>query len=125
MTGIDFEKTIVSFVCWKQMKGELYRGMSFLAMMLKNRSDSGWFESSIYNNALAFMRETDMKLDEFPDVRHPEFLNLLQTIDGIFAGTTPDRTGGALYVAHKSQTDTIAGERTAEIGQFIFFRSTE
>lgn len=122
MTGIDYEKAVVSLICWKQMRGEQYRGMSFYAMMLRNRAKSGWYEGSIYNNAAKVAQEEDLKLDGFPDSREPEYQRLLQAVDGIFEGTLPDKTGGALYCAHTSTQDSIAGEITTQVGQFIFFR---
>lgn len=122
MTGVDYEKSIVSLVCWKLMHGELYRGMISVAMMLKNRADSGWFEGSIYNNAVAL--GMDMKLDwcAAPDPREHQFMQLLQAVDGVYSGQMPDKTGGALYLAHASQIDSIAGDITTQVGQFVFFR---
>src|SRR5882757_6559671 len=117
MIGIDCEKSVVAITCWKQMKGEQYRGMMFLAMMLRNRAESGWFEGSIYNNAIAFGKELNMDWTDFPDVREPQFQTLLQAMDGVYTGTLPDKTGGALYCAHSSAADVIAGEITTQVGQ--------
>lgn len=122
MTGIDYEKSIVALICWKQMRGELYRGMSYLAMMLRNRAEAGWFEGSIYNNAVAVAREAGMNWADAPDSREPQYQQLLQIMDGIYTGQTPDRTGGALYFAHSTTADSIAGEITTQVGQYIFFR---
>jgi hypothetical protein len=122
MTGVDYEMSIVSFVCWKQMKGELYRGMVSLAMMLRNRADSGWFEGSIYNNAIALGKDMGMDWSEFPDAREPQFQAMLQAIDGIYTGTIQDKIAGATYYAHKSSEESIVGEITANIGQYVFFR---
>lgn len=124
MIGLEYEKAVVALVCWKQMKGELYRGMSSLAMMFRNRARSGWFDGSIYNNAIAWAREANMNLSEAPDPRELQFQQLLQAIDGIFLDTVADKTGGSMYVAHISQADSIAGEITTQIGQYIFFRTT-
>jgi hypothetical protein len=122
MTGIDYEKSIVSFVCWKQMRGELYRGMISMAMMLRNRAEAGWFEGSIYNNAIKLGTEMGMDWSEFPDSREPQFQAMLQAIDGIYTGTIQDKIGGAAYYAHKSSEESIVGEITANIGQYVFFR---
>lgn len=122
MTGIEYEKAVVALICWKQMKGELYRGMSYMAMMLRNRAKAGWFDGSIYFNAVAVARESEMKLEDFPDARELQFQNILQAMDGIFSDVTPDRTGGAMYVAHASSVETLAGEITTQVGQYIFFR---
>jgi len=122
MTGIEYEKGIVSLVCWKMMQAEQYRAMSMYATMLRNRAESGWFQGSIYNNAVAVGAESKLDFIDFPDAREYQFQQLLQAMDGIFSGSVPDRTGGALYCAHKSTLDQIAGETTAEIGQYIFFK---
>jgi len=122
MTGIEYEKAVVALVCWKQMRGELYRGMSSLAMMFRNRAKSGWFDGSIYNNAIAWAREANMDLSDAPDARENQFQQVLQVMDGIFSDTVADRTGGSMYVAHISQADAINGEITTQIGQYIFFR---
>lgn len=122
MTGIDYEKAVVSLVCWKQMKSELYRGMVSLALMFRNRANAGWFDGSIYNNAIAWARESNLDLSEAPDARDYQFQQVLQAMDGIFLGTVVDKTGGSMYVAHISQADSISGEITTQIGQYIFFR---
>jgi spore germination cell wall hydrolase CwlJ-like protein len=125
MIGIDYEKAVVALVCWKQMKGENYRGMVSLASVFRNRADAGWFNGTIYNNALVFSREQNMTWDDFPDAREPQFQTLLQAMDGVFLGTLPDKTGGAMYCAHASVTDSIAGEITTKIGQYVFFRGAD
>lgn len=123
MLGIEYEKAIVSLVCWKTMKSETYRGMIAMAMMLRNRANAGWFEGSIYNNAIVLGR--DMKLDwsDFPDAMEPEYQGVLANMDGIYSGIVPDKTGGALYCSHVSSLDSLVGEITTQIGQFVFYRS--
>jgi hypothetical protein len=123
MIGIDYEKSFTAYVCWRQMHGELYRGMVFYAMMLRNRADAGWFDGSIYLNALTVAREEGLNFDDGPDPREPQFQQLLQAMDKVFDNNLPDKTGNALYCAHKSTQDSIAGEITTQVGQFIFFRS--
>lgn len=125
MTGHEYEKSVVAIICWKQMRGELYPGMIRLAMMLSNRAKSGWYDGSIYNNALAFSREMKMEWEDFPDAREPQFSDLLRVIDGVFTDTVIDHTHGATYCAHISASDSIAGEITAKIGQFIFFKESK
>lgn len=121
MIGLDFEKAVVSLVCWNQMKGEQYRGMVSLAMMLRNRARANWFDGSIYLNAVALSKESKIEMD-YPDAREPQFLALLQAMDGIFSDTVPDKTGDAMYCAHVSSQEAIVGEITTQVGQFIFFR---
>lgn len=121
MTAPDYEKAIVALICWKTMRGELYRGMVGLACMFRNRANAGWFEGSIYLNAVAFANESTVNWTEFPDAREPGFQNLLHAMDGLYNGNLADKTGGSLWVAHKSTADNIRGDR-CEVGQYVFFK---
>lgn len=125
MIGEEFEKSIVALVCWKQMKEGLYRGMISVGLMLRNRAMAGWCEGSIYLNACLLAREENIKLDDLPDSREPQFQSLLHKMDDLFSGVLPDKTEGALYVAHISSQDAIAGEITTQVGQYIFFRGKQ
>jgi hypothetical protein len=125
VTGPTYEQSVIALVCWKQMKSELYRGMISFACLLRNRANQGWFGGSMYQNAVAVANEEGLWGGEMPDAREMQFQMLLQAIEGVFDNAIPDKTGGALYFAHRSAGDKIAGERTAEIGQYIFFRGLE
>lgn len=120
MTGIEYEKSIVAQTCWQALNGELYRGMIAVANVLHNRASAGWFQGSLYWNAVAMQQLR--KYDRHPDVRDPEFQKLLQGIDLLFAGKLSDKTEGALYFADPAETEAIAGQVTAKIGQTIFFK---
>ena len=122
MTGPDYEKSIVALVCWARMKSELYRGMIAVAHVLRNRAAAGWFEGSIYQNAVAEFPEAINHLIEHPDVRDPEFQKLLLGVDKLFAGQLTDRTDGAMYFTKASNEETIVGTVTTKIGQTIFFK---
>jgi len=129
MTGIDYEKAIVAFVCWLEAKDELYRGMISVAMALRNQAKAGWNDGSIYRCALyhfdegVIFKDREMQQD-YPDAREPQFQNLLTAMDGIFSDTLPDKTEGAVYWANQSSNfaDVFKHERTLQVGQLIFFK---
>lgn len=120
MTGIEYEKSIVALVCWQRLNSELYRGMIAVASVLHNRASAGWFQGSLYWNAVAMLQEN--KSDQHPDVRDPEFQKLMTGIDALYAGKLSDKTDGALYFANPVEAEVIAGQVTAKIGQTIFFK---
>lgn len=122
MTGLDYEKLVVALVCWAWMKPELYRGMIAVAHVLRNRAAAGWFEGSVYQNAVAEFPEAINHLIEHPDVRDPEFQKLLLGIDKLYAGQLTDKTNGAMYFTKAADEEVIAGTVTAKIGQTIFFK---
>jgi hypothetical protein len=112
MTGLDFEKAITALACWRSLKNEQYRGMSFGAMALRNRAaESG---KSIYEHAVHLL-----DAGEWPDAREPQFQSLLSVLDGIYSDTTPDRTDGA---THWVSEGDVVGERTCGVGQVIFYK---
>jgi len=122
MTGLDYEKSVVALVCWARMKSELYKGLIAVAQVLRNRAEAGWFEGSIYQNAVAEFPEAINGLIEHPDVREPEFQKLLLGIDKLYAGQLTDKTDGAMYFTRASDAEIIKGTITATIGQTIFFK---
>lgn len=124
MTGIDFEKDIVALACWRSLHKELYRGMSFGAMALRNLAAiSG---KSMYE--LAVQKMDEMPGGGYPDTREPQFQSLLSVLDGIYSDTTPDRTGGATDWIENTDSDKVFpensyyGERTCQVGQVTFYR---
>lgn len=122
MTGIDYERSVVALACWQHQRQEMHRGMLAYGMLLRNRARAGWFDRSLYRNACAVLAENPPV--DFPDAREPQFQALLQSVGKLFLEETslPDRTGGALYCTSVSNTETIAGTVTAQIGQTLFFR---
>ena len=120
MTVSEYEKSIIALAAWHPFREEGTRGMVCAAMALRNRANKGWFDGSLYWNAVAELKSNPAT--EYADGREPEFMMLLQAIDGVVSGRTDDRTGGALYWAPLSQSETIIGERTAQVGRFVFFK---
>jgi hypothetical protein len=138
----DYEKGIVALTCWREMRGELAPGMISVAQVLYNRAKAGWHNSSMYENAIATNQFSSMTIKgdantvQFPDSREPEFVKLLQFVDGLYSegGAFPvDLTNGALYYAVLADStstwffNNIASRpdihpRTAVIGKTTFFK---
>lgn len=119
MTNDTFEKSIVALACWDAAKGEQLNGMLAVGSCLNNRAKAGWFNSSIYDNAVALCVEN--RINQFPDVREPSFQNLLQLIDGI--ETRFDLTNGGLwFCSAKEEKDTSKTTFTGQVGQLQFFK---
>lgn len=122
MTTIsDYEKSIIALVCLSEFPGEPWTVGLFGAMVLRNRAKAGWFDGSMYQNAVAVLKESG-GLRDLPDARDPALLNLLTKIDFVYSGETPDRTGGALYWVRSDKAEVVSGERTAQAGRYVFFR---
>lgn len=121
MTAPDYEKSIIALCCWRQGKAELYRGMLSVAMAIRNRAKTGWFEGSIYKNAVAVLVENPSNT-EFPDARDPQFQDLMQAVDGVYDDRIADKTDGALYWISAQSAEQISGVTTCQVGQIIFFK---
>lgn len=120
VTPTDFEKSVVAVACWQATVERTYPNLISIGSVFRNRAEAGWFDKSIYWNAVASMRGSESP--DFPDVRDPVFQMLLQGVSGLFDGRASDKTGGALYYASASSEETISGTVTAHIGQTIFFK---
>jgi hypothetical protein len=115
MVGIDFEKSVVALACWRALRSEQYRGMSFGAMALRNRAILNG--TQIYDEALEYLYDSR----DFPDAREPQFQALLAVMDGIFNNTVMDKTDGA---THWGWNECTPGTRTCQAGQVIFYKET-
>lgn len=121
MIGIEFEKSIVALASWSVGRQDLYKGMAGVAMVIRNRAIAGWFEGSLYLNAVAVLNENP--ITEYPDAREPEFQKILQAMDGIFEGSIPDKTDGGLWITNiRTSVEQIKGTVTCTIGQLMFVK---
>ena len=122
MTTSDFTKSQIALACWRAGKGELHQVMLSVCMVFKNRAAAGWYEGSLYENAIRWLAENP---GEFPDERDPQFVQMLSKLDAVITGLVPDKTGGALYFYDKRMTDVSLPEPfriTANIGNLNFVR---
>lgn len=122
MTTADFEKSIIALALWESFPGEPVTTMMLGAQVLRNRANQGQFEGSLYQNAVAALREDAFSKLTYPDPRDPLFQQLLLRIDGVYEDTVSDRTGGALYWTTLMGTETLVGERTVQSGRYVFYK---
>lgn len=117
MSPSDFTRSVIALACWRAAQHETYQVMLSVCMVFKNRADH--ISVDIYDEACRWLAENP---GEFPDVRDPTFLNMLNRLDGVSSGFVPDKTGGALWFAPKSSEEPIFGQITCSMGQMNFIR---
>lgn len=65
---------------------------------IANRVRCGWGSwLQVIDKIPTFMAENEMPPLEHPSVWEPAFVKLLHTVDGVYDGSTPDLSSGALY----------------------------
>lgn len=87
-------------------------------MVLKNRADYN-HSGDVYDEACRWLADNP---GEFPDLRDPIFLNVLNRIEEVSEGGVADKTGGALWFMPKSSEHPITGQITCSMGQMNFIR---
>jgi hypothetical protein len=118
VTGPEYSKAVVALACWRAAQTELHQAMLCICMVFMNRALVGWCEGDLYENAARWLQENP---GNFPDIRDPQFGQLLAKLDGVISGAVPDKTGGALWFWSKTD-DPIQGSITTTIGNLIFVR---
>lgn len=118
MTPQDYANAQLATACWRAAKTELHNVMLYVCMVFVNRAKAGWYEGDVYENAIRWLAENP---GEFPDLREPQFQQLLSKIDSVASGQVPDKTAGALYFAPKT-IEKIEGTITTSVGNMIFIR---
>lgn len=120
LTTSEFTNSIIALACWRAAKNELHHVMLAVLMVLKNRADAGWYEGDLYLNATSCFSENS---SECPDVRDPQFQQLLAKMDAVIDGRVPDKTGGAIWFCPTTQLpEKIAGSITTTIGGLTFIK---
>lgn len=82
--------------------GQSYAGGHIAGEMvmhvIANRVRCGWGAwLTVIDGVPKFMAENEMPEMKHPSVWEPAFVKLLHSVDGIFDGSVPDRSKGALY----------------------------
>jgi hypothetical protein len=73
---------------------------------ISNRVRNGWGTwLQVIDRIPAFMAENEIPPLEHPPVWDATFIRLLQTVDGIFDGSVPDKVKGAMYFADLSKIE--------------------
>lgn len=96
----DYIKGKLVEIAWRF--GQSYTGGHIAGQMimhtLANRVRVGWGNwLQMIDRVPAFMAENEVPPLVHPPVWQAEFIKLLQTVDGVFDGSIPDLSNGALY----------------------------
>ena len=120
MTPSEFGKSQIALACWRAAKSELHSTMLSVGIVFRNRAKAGWYEGDLYENAARWLAENP---GEFPDLRDPQFQQLLLKLDSVTSGLAQDTTDGALWFCPKSELpERLPGTITATLGQIVFVR---
>ena len=120
MTPTDFSNSQIALACWRAAPGELHQVMLAVAQVFKNRAQAVGAE--IYDIVTVWLEEDTQG---FPDIRDPQFQQLLSKLHAVLDGRVPDKTGGALWFVPKSQLESGVLKPftiTTTIGQIVFAR---
>jgi hypothetical protein len=97
----DFIKSRIVEVGWRFCQS--YTGAGHIAGQMimhafANRVRLGWGSwLQCYDRIPLYMAENEMPALVHPPIFDPTFIKLLQTVDGVFDGSVPDLSKGALY----------------------------
>lgn len=120
MTANEFKSSIVALACWSAAPQDLHPVMLAVGCALRNRVLSG-LHPDIYEAASWYLLQR-ADPDVVPDLRHPEFLNLLYRVDSLIAGFGTDPTDGATNWYDTKKAHATAGRITATIGSLTFWK---
>jgi len=104
-----------------------YKAGQLVMHTLANRVRVGWGNwLQIIDGVPRFMAENELPPLVFPPLWEPAFVKLLHSVDGIFDGSIPDESTGALYWADLNkierpwfQEKIVAARREDGNGQLI------
>ncbi len=143
MTVADFEKAEAVLLAWREERSNGVNGMLGVIFVVRNRSKAGWNDGDWIKIIDARNQFSSMSVlgnsqtVDYPDVRDPSFLQVLQTVDSIYDDDRADLlTNGALYYADLASPayekggwfdrvimgDPVNHPRVAQIGTTTYFR---
>lgn len=146
MVITDFIKSMACLTAWREENINKLNGMTAVLFALRNRFDAapaGGFKKDWLANIASHGQFSSMTIlgdgqtVHYPDPRDPEFIQLLQVVDGIYDGTTVDKlTSGALFYSDMTSPSytkggwfdrNIAGNpevhpRVAQVGSTTYFK---
>ena len=120
MTHDDLSKAMACLLAWQRGRDNGTNGMLGILFAVRNRvSESrNWIQ--------VVSEELQEYGDYSPDTRNPEFLAILQHIDGVYEGVIRDNlTNGALYFYDQAGDPLmydLKHERCAQIGTLVFLK---
>lgn len=143
MTVEDFEKGQAVLLAWREERSNGANGMLGVLFVVRNRAKAGWNNGDwckiidARNQFSSMSVLGDSQTVAYPDVRDPQFLQILQAVDTVYDDTRKDLlTNGALYYADLSSPGytkagwfdrVIVGDptnhpRVAKIGTTDYFK---
>jgi Cell Wall Hydrolase len=106
VTVADFEKAEAVLLAWREERSNGVNGMLGVIFVVRNRARAGWSEGdwvkviAARNQFSSMSVLGDSQTVDYPDVRDPSFLQVLQLVDSIYDDERTDLlTNGALYYA--------------------------
>lgn len=119
MLGTEFIQSEIARLAWLDAGSEGLNGMLGVAFTLRNRQRAGWWNGDwikLLSNHRMYLSHNRPYTEELPDPRVFSFQGLLQEIDGIFRGSTPDTvTVSAQSVLSKPAPPTLYYARLDQI----------
>jgi len=120
MNVTEFRNAQIALACWRAGEGELHQTQLAVCQVFMNRSKAGWYDGDLYENCYRWIMENP---GNFPDVRDPQFAQLLNKLEAVTSGLVADKTGGAMYFCRKDELpEKFDGEITTTIGSIVFIR---
>jgi len=102
----DFVKSLLILECWRQGKDFGNHQIPLMIMgCLANRQRLGWGSFLDILKGIPKFAATLIQpnRDQVPDIWEPNFIKLLQGIDGVYDGSVPDPALGGIYWADLSK----------------------
>ncbi len=83
---------------WSQAYSGGHVAGELVMSTLANRTRCGWGSwLQVIDSVPKYMAENELPPLSFPSVWEPAFVKLLHSVDGIYDGSVPDKSKGALY----------------------------
>jgi hypothetical protein len=124
VTGSTFLQSLAAHIAYMEAKEHGVNAQLAVLFCLRNRIAAGWEDGDLGRiiQAELFKHFIDQEyITEVPDVRDPDFIQILGYIESIFDNTATDKlTSGALFWGVERPLG--AKERVAQIGQFNLWR---
>ena len=118
----EFSKAQIALACWRAAKTETHLVMLSVCQVFMNRAKAGWYDGDLYENCIRWLAEFP---GEFPDLRDPQFQQLLTNLETVTSGMVQDKTDGALWFIPTNQIGKSLSSQfsvTTTIGGLSFIK---
>lgn len=128
----DLEKSFLALCAWRTSRGDVYRGMSSVIHVLRNRQNVGMARSHVQQDPQfdCMTLEGSPELDTYPELAPgQDFVELLNNLDDILSSKTVDFTQGSTVYGVVGEggwfqyiVDSPDYERVTKIGSKTFYK---